>query len=706
MFDKFFNSRKSALDKVLSECGKASQEGYDMANGYLRKVAWSINSSQKVIKDCIDGFFKSKTTDDDIVANVKKQLDEVQLEFGKAYTETLRRVDEKRRQTANFNVTVFGRTEAGKSTLMEILTHGNGSSMGNGSQRTTRDVRHYTWNGLTVTDVPGISAFGGQDDEAIADGAAVYADLILFLVSTSSPGSDEADWYRKLQENDKPIICVFNYFQAIREGALRERSIRKIEGMNSDEGLKESIEQFRKFLGGQDIEYVVVHLLSKFLGSRQNDRELERVSNFGELEARIIKRVTYDGLLFRRKCYLSIVDEPIFGQMSRLFQFSTDQYDQFKLVDSKAREFDKWRDDFNGREQKALGGDIKELFNRMRRMVPGFVAENAERNDVSDRWNSRVKSLGIDEDIQSLLSNIQKKCEKNINDRFKELASGLNFSVRASLKPMRVRGGGSITNWKQIVRVTSGVAAAVLTGIALAGIPVVGWIALGVGLLGELFYKLFSSKESKQREQRAAMTEKLMRSINKMEYETQNNAYEWYKENIYKMQSDAYGRLRLLSGSLLSLTNSERELALNYCANHTEISRKLVELALESCRDVPNVADKIVKVARVPAKRCVIVLKEKCLDGKTRHLLESKLGNGEKVSYIVLRDNFPLHNQANYLMRFFGLEVKCFAATVNDGRTQVIYIPKRNYTEEEQDSIILAEQILNTHIIPKAYGEH
>ena len=172
------------------------------------------------------------------------------------------------------------------------------------------------------------------------------------------------------------------------------------------------------------------------------------------------------------------------------------------------------------------------------------------------------------------------------------------------------------------------------------------------------------------------------------------------------MQSDAYGRLRLLSGSLLSLTNSERELALNYCANHTEISRKLVELALESCRDVPNVADKIVKVARVPAKRCVIVLKEKCLDGKTRHLLESKLGNGEKVSYIVLRDNFPLHNQANYLMRFFGLEVKCFAATVNDGRTQVIYIPKRNYTEEEQDSIILAEQILNTHIIPKAYGEH
>lgn len=710
MFDKFFTSRKSALEKVLSECGKASQEGYDLAIGYLKKVSWSIKDSQKVIKDCIDDFSRSKTTDDEIIANVKKQLDEVQVEFGKAYTETLRRVEEKRSQTANFNVTVFGRTEAGKSTLMEILTHGDGATMGTGSQRTTRDVKHYTWNGLTVTDVPGIEAFGGQEDEAIADGAAVYADLILFLVSTSNPGTEEAEWYRRLQENDKPIICVFNYFQAIRDGgsqALRDRAIRKIEGMKSDQGLNEAIDQFKKFLGGQNIEYVIVHLLSKFLGSRQKDNNLERVSNFDELERLIIKRVTYDGLLFRRKCYLSIVDEPIFGQMSRLFQFSTDQYDQFKLVDSKVREFEKWRDEFNKREQKALGGDIKELFNRMRRMVPGFVAENAERNDVSDLWNSRVKSLRIDEDIQSLLSNIQKKCEENINDRFKELASGLNFSVRASLKPMRVCGGGSITNWKQIASVASSVAGAVL------GFVIGGPVGLIIGMFGAPILRGIwgwffgsDSKESKLREQRAAMTEKLTRSINKMEYETQNNAHEWYKENIYKIQSDAYGRLRLLAGSLLSLANSERELALNYCANHTEISRKLVELALASCRDVPNVADKIVKVARVPAKRCVIVLKERCLDGKAKHLLQSKLGNGEEVFFIVLNEKYPLHNQANYLMRYFGLEVKCFAATINRGRTQVIYIPKRNYSERESDSILLTEQILNTHIIPKAYGEH
>ena len=45
---------------------------------------------------------------------------------------------------------------------MEILTEGDGSSIGKGFQRTTRDVRKYTWNGLEITDDPGIGAFEGD----------------------------------------------------------------------------------------------------------------------------------------------------------------------------------------------------------------------------------------------------------------------------------------------------------------------------------------------------------------------------------------------------------------------------------------------------------------------------------------------------------------------------------------------------------------
>ncbi len=39
---------------------------------------------------------------------------------------------------------------------MEFLRHGDGSSVGKGAPRTTRDVRTYPWHGLDITDVPGI----------------------------------------------------------------------------------------------------------------------------------------------------------------------------------------------------------------------------------------------------------------------------------------------------------------------------------------------------------------------------------------------------------------------------------------------------------------------------------------------------------------------------------------------------------------------
>lgn len=90
---------------------------------------------------------------------------------------------------SKFSITLFGRTMAGKSTLMEILTEGNGETIGKGAQRTTRDVRKYTWNELEITDVPGIGAFEGEDDEQLAFEAAKTADLILFLITDDALAS-------------------------------------------------------------------------------------------------------------------------------------------------------------------------------------------------------------------------------------------------------------------------------------------------------------------------------------------------------------------------------------------------------------------------------------------------------------------------------------------------------------------------------------
>lgn len=110
-------------------------------------------------------------------------------------------MDVKALSKSSFSITLFGRTMAGKSTLMEILTHGNGMSIGKGAQRTTRDVRTYSYNGMTITDVPGIAAFEGEEDEVVAFEAAKKSDLILFLITDDAPQASEAECLNRETSN-------------------------------------------------------------------------------------------------------------------------------------------------------------------------------------------------------------------------------------------------------------------------------------------------------------------------------------------------------------------------------------------------------------------------------------------------------------------------------------------------------------------------
>lgn len=142
----------------------------------------------------------------DVLARQKRELARFSHE---AYQlkKDLERLHETQKE---FTVLVFGRTMVGKSTLMEILTHGEGKSIGNGTQRTTRDVRDYHWNGLKVIDVPGIASFDGKEDDDLALSAAKSADLIMFLISDDGVQAEEAKHLANLLAIGKPVLGLIN----------------------------------------------------------------------------------------------------------------------------------------------------------------------------------------------------------------------------------------------------------------------------------------------------------------------------------------------------------------------------------------------------------------------------------------------------------------------------------------------------------------
>ena len=137
-------------------------------------------------------------------------MDNAIREMETLHDSALAEINSNRSRLETFNIVLFGRTMTGKSTLMEILNQGDGSSIGKGAQRTTRDVRSYQWNGLTVTDVPGIAAFEGGEDEKTAAEAAKKADLIIYLISDDGAQPAEAEAIDMLRKTGTSMLGICN----------------------------------------------------------------------------------------------------------------------------------------------------------------------------------------------------------------------------------------------------------------------------------------------------------------------------------------------------------------------------------------------------------------------------------------------------------------------------------------------------------------
>ena len=235
------------LKNVLLDCQTAAKAGYEIASAQEKNLSSALRVAEEKIQSAIIDFNSSSCYAPETAELLESQLLEISSAFNRlsfAFKEDLISL---RENLSKFSVTLFGRTMAGKSTLMEILTEGDGSSIGKGAQRTTLDVRKYEWNGLEITDVPGIGAFEGEDDEQIAFEAAKTADLILFLITDDAPQAVDAECFSRIVELGKPIIGIMNVKKAIQEGKSLKFTTKEINKQFDIERLNKIKNQFCQF---------------------------------------------------------------------------------------------------------------------------------------------------------------------------------------------------------------------------------------------------------------------------------------------------------------------------------------------------------------------------------------------------------------------------------------------------------------------------
>jgi tRNA U34 5-carboxymethylaminomethyl modifying GTPase MnmE/TrmE len=711
MYNPFKKAAPNSLEAALQTCSVANKQGYAEAKVYLKGLKKSIDDASEIINECIEGMKMYHINDESLVQNIRTQLQTVQNEFEQSYYDTQKSLSNKSRKSSKFNITLFGKTKAGKSTLMEILTHGDGSHMGKGGQRTTRDVRSYEWKGMTVYDVPGIDAYGGQEDDEKAEEAATYADLILFMITAGQPEGSEADWMVKLKKMDKPMLCVCNYKQSIGEGIddfRLKRLLSNPQKLEERMNLRELISQFNTFLNEQlpneHVDFIITHLLAKFYSQQpeyeSKKAELEKVSRFSYVEQSLVNEVITNGVLHRKKCYLSIIDAPLYQQMNQLFAFSSDAYTQFRVIQDKTSLYRDWCDKFNKTQESQIVNVITEEYNKLRNSIPGFVERHLEDNDVDSAWKKHCERFNTQYNIEKCIESIKAKLEEKTTDLFSELKTEMNFSFK--FKVENGLGNYQFINWKRGMAWTGAIGSAGFTiaAIALSSGPL-GWAALGVGAIFGFFSWLCDSREDKLRERRTKLSKKLNDGINKAEKASQSKILEWYNNNITIQEQKITRRLSVVGRGMLSLSNGERQLALGYSKNHKDITKKVIANIFDAMSVPMHEVDRIVCAARVPGRRIALIIQGKDNLPIKLNELASRLGNNEVIHIIKLNTSKPIEVQIVFLLKYFGFRVSPLIKQVNNGTQTVVYLYDNNYNQKDLDSLDLIQQIMNVHIILK-----
>ena len=711
MSEDYNKEQDSQLAKAIEECKKVAASSSKEAKENVAFIKDSIEKANKEIVSCIKDISKQKIRDEEILTSLKKQLTKIKTTFVSEYDEVEQLVDKKIKEANKFNITLFGRTKVGKSTLMEILTNGNGSSIGKGGQRTTLNVRQYKWKGLTITDIPGIDAFQGDTDDRLAFEAAKSADIVVFMISDGQPEATEADWLVRLKREDKPIVCLCNAKYTLEDELDMEMFLDNPDEILKDSRIKEIIEQFNNFvkeqLPNEHIDIYVTQLQARYLANKkeyaQKRQALLKASRFYIVEKEIQKVVIRNGISFRRKCFFSIIDSPLYSQALALFENSNMAYLQFLIAQEKMSEFCNWQREYIDEERPQMIKRVDQIYEDVISSIPHFVEDNLERNDFGERWKKHVESMRLSEKIQDCYTSSVKKAKDKVDQLFKALETESKLQTKIISDISSDQKGSDIANWKRRWGWASVVICAVGAVAALA-IPVVGCIVAGGALLFEFFSWLSDSREMKLRKARVEQERSLRHSLINNKRTTKDRMYKAFNSDVISgLLSDSYNRFSIINTTLLTLANSQRELGLRYLEHHTTISKKIIISALYDLGIRTSALDHIDFVARIPGKKTIIG----CSDESLKYLsarISEKIGNKEEVRIFNRSLTGNIENQLRILKGYFHLQIpmKIKFIEKDDFKQKVVYIPiDTNLSAENETNLLLLQQILNVHIIKR-----
>ena len=433
---KRWSTQSGGLAEALRQCREATAPAYQKAKEQLQATERAISEAKETAERLLQEVSTPNpgATAKQSAAEIRELIEKLE-ERQSSVSDAIER---KMGAPPTYNLTLFGRTMTGKSTLMEILTGGDGSSIGNGTQRTTTDVRTYHWKGLAITDVPGIAAFEGEDDEETAHDAAIQADLIIFLITNDAPQDSEARHLARIRRTGKPVIGICNVKSALTSRGHIRRFITNQDRLFDLETLDDIADQFDRmadqYTPGRQLQLVNTHLLAQYQASRglsqAEHAELAEASRFWEVEDLIVNEVVTNGPFLRRRAFIDTAATAALETWEDLAEQSDLTKRLEQRLNDRLRETERFRSQFRREASRKLDVLISSTVGELRNQVPGFADQYCEDRQIQQRWETRVKTYHIDQNLNTAIREVADECQ----NRLAEMVADIETEIRILTK--------------------------------------------------------------------------------------------------------------------------------------------------------------------------------------------------------------------------------------------------------------------------------
>ncbi|MEQ9548796.1 MAG: GTPase domain-containing protein [Coleofasciculus sp. G3-WIS-01] len=259
---------QSEFQEALQISGAVARQAYSTNIAYTDKVETLINSLNGNLQHNNFSSSNSQSKRDEKVFN--DLVDAVGKILDNDLQALRSSLDKKKKHLEDYTIALFGRTKAGKSTIREALTQGDGSTIGKGAQRTTRETYEYRWQGLRLIDTPGIEAYRGEEDTEKANEIIDQADMILFLTSDESVQQGEFEQMAKLKQINKHFVVLLNVKENLDRSQRLQRFLQKPEKVFDEERLLQHhshlVNHIQEYLSLEHIDIIFAPSLHTLIG--------------------------------------------------------------------------------------------------------------------------------------------------------------------------------------------------------------------------------------------------------------------------------------------------------------------------------------------------------------------------------------------------------------------------------------------------------